>query len=117
MNDLMKSDLKMSSLNVRTTYHIVIHFFVTLTKLLSFKKYISYRPILDSSSAMTLIMYILRSIGADPGFQVRGAHLKKHAPSGGIRPWDINSKTGRNFSINLKEVIDRFIWTIELCHI
>ena len=28
---------------------------------------------LDSSSAMTLIMYILRSIGADPGFQVRGA--------------------------------------------
>jgi hypothetical protein len=32
---------------------------------------------LDSSSAMTLIMYILRSIGADPGFQVRGAHLKK----------------------------------------
>ena len=36
---------------------------------------------MDSSSAMTLIMYILRSIGADPGFQVRGggggAHLKK----------------------------------------
>ena len=28
---------------------------------------------MDSSSAMTLIMYILRSIGADPGFQVRGA--------------------------------------------
>ena len=27
------------------------------------------------------------------------------------------SKTGRNFGINLKEVIDRFIWTIELCHI
>jgi hypothetical protein len=27
------------------------------------------------------------------------------------------SKTGRNFSINLKEIIDRFIWTIELCHI
>jgi hypothetical protein len=27
----------------------------------SFKKYISYRPILVSSSAMTLIMYILRS--------------------------------------------------------
>jgi hypothetical protein len=26
-------------------------------------------------------------------------------------------KTGRNFGINLKEVIDRFIWTIELCHI
>ena len=26
---------------------------------------------------MTLIMYILRSIGADAGFQVRGAHLKK----------------------------------------
>jgi hypothetical protein len=24
-------------------------------------------------------------------------------------------KTGRNFSINLKEVIDIFIWTIELC--
>jgi hypothetical protein len=24
------------------------------------------------------------------------------------------SKTGRNFGINLKEVIDRFIWTIEL---
>jgi hypothetical protein len=43
MNELKKSDLKMSSLNVRTTYHIyyftfklyffVIHFFVTLTKL------------------------------------------------------------------------------------
>ena len=32
---------------------------------------------MDSSSAMTLIMYILRSIGADAGFQVRGAHLKK----------------------------------------
>ena len=27
------------------------------------------------------------------------------------------SKTGRNFGINLKEVIDRFIWPIELCHI
>jgi hypothetical protein len=34
--------------------------------------------ILDSSSAMTLIMYILRLMsGADPGFQVRGADLKK----------------------------------------
>ena len=35
---------------------------------------------MDSSSAMTLIMYILRSIsGADPGLQVKGggAHLKK----------------------------------------
>ena len=32
---------------------------------------------MDSSSAMTLIMYILRSIGADQGFQVREAHLKK----------------------------------------
>jgi hypothetical protein len=30
-----------------------------------------------SSSAMTLIMYILRSIGTDPGFQVRRVHLKK----------------------------------------
>jgi hypothetical protein len=46
-------------------------------KALIFKKYISYTPILDSSSVMTLIMYILRSIGADPGFQVRGTHLKK----------------------------------------
>ena len=27
------------------------------------------------------------------------------------------SKTGQNFGINLKGVIDRFIWTIELCHI
>ena len=26
---------------------------------------------------MTLILYILRSIGVDPGFQVRGAHLNK----------------------------------------
>ena len=26
---------------------------------------------------MTLIMYILRSIGTDPGFQVKGAYLKK----------------------------------------
>ena len=26
---------------------------------------------------MTLIMYILRSIGTNPGFQVKGAHLKK----------------------------------------
>ena len=25
--------------------------------------------------------------------------------------------TGQNFGIYLKEVIDRFIWTIELCHI
>jgi hypothetical protein len=33
---------------------------------------------------MTLIMYILRSIGADPGFQVGGA-LKIIAPSGGMR--------------------------------
>jgi hypothetical protein len=71
MNDLKKSDLKMTSLNVRTTYHIyyftfklyffAINFFITLTKLYSFKKYISYRPILASSSAMTLIMYIWRS--------------------------------------------------------
>ena len=26
---------------------------------------------------MTLIMYILRSIGTDPVFQVKGAHIKK----------------------------------------
>ena len=48
------------------------------------KKYISYRPILDSSSTKTLIMYILRSIsGADPGFQVREGGLKIIAPSEG----------------------------------
>jgi hypothetical protein len=47
----------------------------------------NYRPILDSSSAMTLKMYILRSIsGADAGFQARrGGTLKKIAPSGGRR--------------------------------
>ena len=33
---------------------------------------------MDSSSAMTLIMYILRLIsGVDPGFQVKGADFKK----------------------------------------
>jgi hypothetical protein len=42
---------------------------------------------------MTLIVYILRSIGAEPGFQVRGNALKKIAPSGEIRSWDINSET------------------------
>ena len=95
---------------------------------------------------MTFIMYILRLIsGADPGFQVRGGELKKIAPSGGRREkiWGISCEksrfyakklylfqfygegggggggaiTGRNFGINLKEVIDSFIWTIELCHI
>jgi hypothetical protein len=93
---------------------------------------------------MTLIMYILRLIsGADPGFQVRGDGLKENCDGrenfggisceksrgGGVAPGTppgasiqklINidrSKTGRNFGINLKEVIDRFIWTIELCHI
>jgi hypothetical protein len=64
-------ELDAHTLNVRTTYHIyyftfklyffVIHFFVTIVKLYSFKTYISYRPIVVSSSAMTLIMYILRS--------------------------------------------------------
>ena len=35
---------------------------------------------------MTLIMYILRSIGAESGFQVRGAHLKKlRRAEGGAR--------------------------------
>ena len=32
---------------------------------------------------MTLIMYILRSIGTDPGFQAKGAHLKKLRPGEG----------------------------------
>jgi hypothetical protein len=58
---------------LRTTSIISRSNCIFSSKLQSFKKYISYRPILDSSSAMTLIMYILRSIsGADPGFQVRG---------------------------------------------
>ena len=35
-----------------------LFFFIAYNKM---KKYISYRPILVSSSAMTLIMYILRS--------------------------------------------------------
>ena len=72
---------------------------------------------------MTLIMYILRLIsGADPEFQVRGADLKKlcRAEWGG-GGWDpLDPSLGhlfRNFGINLNEVIDRFIWTIELCHI
>ena len=52
---------------------------------------------LDSSSAMTLIMYILRSIGADPGFQVRGAQLKTIAPSGGRREnfWGISCEKSK----------------------
>ena len=81
---------------------------------------------------MTLIMYILRLIsGADPGFQVRGADLKKlrraeggGGGGGGGVPgagWDpLDPSLGhlfRNFGINLNEVIDRFIWTIELCNI
>ena len=35
---------------------------------------------------MTLIMHILRSIGADPGFQVREAHLKKLRQAEGSAP-------------------------------
>ena len=92
---------------------------------------------LDSSSAMTLIMYILRSIGADPGFQVRGAEggtkiiffpiLGGGGPHAGcISPGStpvtsiqklINIDHQKLVEICLKEIIDRFIWTIELCHI
>ena len=107
---------------------------------------------------MTLIMYILRSIGADQGFQVREAHLKKLCRAQGgakifgvfrVKNHDFTPinhifsnfrvgtrarcalphgsapgtsipkliNIGRRKRINLKEVIDRFIWTIELCHI
>ena len=94
---------------------------------------------------MTLIMYILRLIsGEDPGFQVRGDGLPAEGGTNifgvfRVKNHDLppknyifsnfmgasiqklinidRSKTGRNFCINLKEVIDRFIWTIELCHI
>ena len=31
------------------------------------------------------MLVLLKLAGADPGFQVRGAHLKKIAPSGGRR--------------------------------
>ena len=101
---------------------------------------------MDSSSAITLIMYILRSSGANPRYQVRGAQLKKlrraegcakivgvfrvknhnFAPKnhivsnfrgGGGGGGGVGAKTGRHFGINLNEVIDRFIWTIEFCHI
>ena len=70
---------------------------------------------MDSSSAMTLIMYILRLIsGADPGFQVRGADLKTlRRAEGGVAPgagWDpLDPSLGhlfRNFGINLNEVIE-----------
>ena len=105
---------------------------------------------------MTLIMYILRLIsGADPGFQVSGADLKKlrRAEGGanifgvfrvknhdftpkdyifsnfmgerGGRPLD--SSLGHQFRnlltligrklVEILVLIDRFIWTIELCHI
>ena len=91
---------------------------------------------------MTLIMYILRLIsGADPGFQVsREGGALKWVFFGGIsceksQFYAIsNFRGGRGTSIQklinidrrklveilvliLKEVIDRFIWTIELCHI
>jgi len=38
--------------------------------------------------------------GADPGFQVRGAHLKKIAPSGGRRPnfWGISCEKSRFYA-------------------
>ena len=59
---------------------------------------------MDSSSAMTLIMYILRLIsGADPGFQVRGGGLKKIAPSGGGREhfWGISCEKSRFYANKL----------------
>ena len=38
--------------------------------------------------------------GADPGFQVRGAHLKKIAPSGGRREnfWGISCENSRFYA-------------------
>ena len=42
-----------------------------------------------------------------------------YAPPGSVPGASIQKliNIDRNVGINLKEVIDRFIWTIELCHI
>jgi len=50
---------------------------------------------------MLLYQYIA---GADPGFQVRGAHLKKIAPSGGTREhfWGISCE---KFTILRQKII------------
>ena len=79
MNDLIKSDLKMSSLNIRTTYHIyyftfkllffVIHFFVTLNLIQTNFGFIVCYDI-DN-------VHIEVDIRGDPGFQVRGADMQK----------------------------------------
>ena len=50
---------------------------------------------------MTLIMYILRSIGADPGFQVRGAHLKKlRRAEGGAKMFGVFRVKNHDFTAN-----------------
>ena len=48
----------------------------------------------------SLINYYHYYSGADPGFQVRGAHLKKIAPSGGRREkiWGISCEKSRFYA-------------------
>jgi hypothetical protein len=54
-------------------------------------------------------------------FPILGGRGAPSAPPGSVPRTTIqkhwSSKTGRNFGINLRKVIDIFIWTIELCHI
>jgi hypothetical protein len=109
---------------------------------MTFFKYISYRPILVSSSAMTLIMYILRSIQKlinidrrklveilllilkevidrficcfTPFPKIFPYYKKKRSLNIGL----LSTRTLALFFIDLWWLsVDRFIWTIELCHI
>jgi hypothetical protein len=60
--------------------------------------YNTTNAVLDS--AQGYFSFCLQSAGADSGFQVRGGHLKKIAPSGGRREhfWGISCEKSRFYA-------------------
>ena len=69
------------------------------TQCSSIKTYV-YSYIYICTTEIAGYMY---NTGADPGFQVRGGHLKKIAPSGGRREifWDISCEKSRFYAKKL----------------
>ena len=92
---------KSASLNVRTTYHI--YYF-------TFKLYFFVK-----ASIIEKIYLIQTNFGFIVCYGIDNVHIEIISIQKLI---NIDCRiTGRNFGINRKEVIDRFIWGIELCHI
>ena len=67
---------------------------------LEFKNTIQVHDLVWQSGVPNYLSCRISVPGADPGFQVRGAHLKKIAPSGGRREkcWGISCEKSRFYA-------------------